>query len=502
MTRTGRLAPRKGFIPLVTWAVWPVILSGCALNQQAASEVTAALEDYKQSQERTATDYVGGGVRPSAPRRDQAGEHPTTEPAYQPSPPRTLREYILLALRENPEIRAAQERARAKAERVPQVTALPDPVLATKSLPEPTRTAEGDNYFILGYQQKLPVPGKLDHAGRMAIEEARAALQQLQETRLRVIADVKRIYYRLYVIDRTIEITHDNQDLLRGLIDVARGQVAAGRRDQEDVLRAQVELSNLDARLVELDQQRKTAVAMLNSTLNRRPDTLVEPPAGFDARTVKKHLDELLRIGGRESPRLRRLAHQIERDRQAVKLARLAYWPDFTIGFEWMQMDDRPAWRPPPNTQTGVRPPAPTLSEDGSDNWAITFGLNLPIWFEKIEAGIREARRQLAASQHEYAAEENRVYAEIDDALARVRAQRELVDIFANTIIPQARQTYEVSRAAYTSGTSDFQFVIDNWQKWLQFTIQYHRALGEVERSIADLEQVLGLSIGELEAQE
>jgi hypothetical protein len=40
-------------------------------------------------------------------------------------------------------------------------------------------------------------------------------------------------------------------------------------------------------------------------------------------------------------------------------------------------------------------------------------------------------------------------------------------------------------------------YVIDNWRKWLVFTIQYYRSLGELERSVADLEQALGLSLTE-----
>ena len=47
------------------------------------------------------------------------------------------------------------------------------------------------------------------------------------------------------------------------------------------------------------------------------------------------------------------------------------------------------------------------------------------------------------------------------------------------------------------AGTSDFQYVIDNWQRWLFFRIQYYRTLGEVERSMADLEQAVGVSIVE-----
>ena len=84
---------------------------------------------------------------------------------------------------------------------------------------------------------------------------------------------------------------------------------------------------------------------------------------------------------------------------------------------------------------------------------------------------------------------------EIQDALARVQAQRELAGIFADTIIPQAKQAYDVSLADYAAGSEDFQAAIDNWQNWLTFATQYHRAVGQFQRSLADLEEALGTTI-------
>jgi outer membrane protein TolC len=410
-----------------------------------------------------------------------------------------LRDFIVLALEENPDIKAAEDTARAGAERIPQVTALPDPILRTKTLPEPVRTAEGDNFFILGISQKLPVPAKLDTKGRIALEETRMALEQLQATRLRVIAGVKRSYFQVYVLDKSAEVTRANQDLLRGLIDVARTQVAAGRRSQDDVLRAQVELSNLEAELIALRQQRVTVAARLNELLNREATTSIATPEDFDIRQGSLDVEELFTKATDMNPELKRFERRIDRDRRAVELAELAYWPDFSLGFEWISMEPRDAFRPPPNATTGQRPVVSKMSENGSDNWAITFGFSLPMWFGKNEAGIEEARRRLSASQHQFTAARNRVYFQVEDALERVRSQQELATLFRGTIIPQAEQTYYVSQASYTAGTSDFLYVIDNWRKWLVFTIQYHRSLGELERSVADLEEAIGLSLTEVE---
>jgi len=503
-----------------------VTLGGCSLNRAGREEVSTALERYVQTRMDTARAYAQTpGLTDASDNSDEGQSSnrnhdkdspaanslhseakPTLQlenegPATSSTPleaPQTLRDFIVLALKDNPDVKAAQEEASAKAERIPQVTALPDPVLNTKTMPEPIRTAEGDNFFNLAVSQKLPVPEKLDRAGRIALQETRIALDSLKETRLRVIAQVKRAYFGLYTIDKSIEITHNNQDLLRGLIQVVRAQVMAGRRGQDDVLRIQVELSNLDAELIDLRQRRVTVQARLNEVLNRPTTTLITSPKAFDIRQADLSIDTLLAQAEKMNPALSRLKQQIERDKQAVKLAQLAYWPDFTIGFEWIKMEPRDAFRPPPNPRTGLRPVVSRMSRDGSDNWAINFGFTLPIWTYKIKAGIAEAERKLSASMMRYVSTRNQVSFQVTDALQRVRAQKELALLFRDTIIPEARQTYEVSQASYMAGTSDFLYVIDNWRKWLVFRIQYYRSLGELERSVADLEQALGLSLAEL----
>lgn len=467
-----------------------IVAQGCALYRDGTHEVSAYVEHRTSSREEAASEYAG------APEPLPEKSLPDATPAKIRTVER-LREFIVLALESNPDIEAAEENARSKVERIRQVTALPDPFLNMKVMPEPVRTAEGDNFFIMGVSQKIPVQEKLDRAGRVAYEETRVALQQWQATRLRVIADVKRAYFQLYVIDRSVDVTQANQDLVRGLIDVARAQVAVGRRSQDDVLRAQVELSNLEAELIILRQRRVTIVARLNEILDRQPRTEIKTPDEFGVRDVQLTIDELLTKAADANPDLRRIKHQIESDRESLELAKLAYWPDFAIGFEWISMESRDSFRPPPNAMTGQRPIVSNMSEDGSDNWAITFGFTLPIWYEKIQGGIEEATRRLASSRAQYRSTANRIEFAVEDSLERVVSQQDLARIFRDTIIPQAEQTYRVSQASYSAGTSDFLYVIDNWRNWLVFTIQYYRSMGELERSVADLEQALGLSLTE-----
>jgi outer membrane protein TolC len=479
---------RRGFVAMGLGMTNVLLLGACALHQQSMKTVSEAVQQSHDQRPATAQAY---GSLPPASQPELTEKRKSSRA---PEPPATLEALLLAGLEQNREIAAAEQTAHAKANRVAQATALADPTLMTKTLPTPTMLADGNQYFTLGVEQELPVPGKLDHRGRMALQELRMAIQDLRRVQQRTITDIKKAYFELFVIDRTTALTLENKEVLRGLLEVAQGQFAAGKREQQDVLRAQVELSGLDGELIELGQRRTGALAMLNALLNRPGDTPVEPPGAYDLRRVEPRIEDLLSKAAGFNPELAVLRERILRDEQAVELAKLAYWPDFRLGFEWMNMEPRQAWKPPPDPNTGMRPAFDRMSEEGTDMWAITVGLNLPVWFEKIEAGIREARHTLSASREEYAAAKNTLDYRVREALSRVRSQRDLADLFASTVIPLARQTYEVSLVGYATGTADFQFLIDNWQKWLAFRVQYYRALGELERSIADLEQAVGVS--------
>ncbi|MCK6456711.1 MAG: TolC family protein [Phycisphaerae bacterium] len=468
--------------------------TGCTLNRQGHREIADVLAEYERRHSATVSEYAG--VPHAVPATTSAPAGRTFQPLIEDT---TLAGLIATALERNPDILGSIDTARSIASRIPQATALMDPMLMTKTLPEPTRTADGDMVFVLSVQQVFPIPQKLDHRGRVALAETRMAVEKLEQTRLRVVADVKRSYFGLFAIDQAIGITKENQTLLRDLIEVARGQMIAGRRQQEDVLRAQVELSNLESQLVELHQRRVTTVALINSILDRPPSTEVPPLGEYDIRRLDPRLNELLAQSYRRNPELRELERQIERDQQSLDLAKLEYWPDFTVGFEWMAMNPRTPFIPPVNPDTGMRPPYSRMSEEGTDSWAIMAGVNLPIWFERIEGGIREARERLSASRRQLHSAKNRITYQVEDALARIRSQRDIAGLFSTAIIPQAEQAYQVSRQGYITGTSDFQFVIDNWQKRLFFRLQYYRTLGDLERSVADLEQTVGVTV--LEAQ-
>lgn len=466
-----------------------VALAACSKQRAARRELGAVLDGQAAGHVETAERFAAGGPSSSGDPGAEVGG----------AVPSTLAGYLVQALAANPELSAAEEAVREKLARIGQVMGLPDPMVMTRTFPQtPQQFADGENPFMLGVSQQIPGLGKLDVAGDMSVEEARAAWHELTGVRARIIADVKRTYYRLCVIDRSLGIVRDSQELLRGMVDATRGQVAAGRAPQQDVLRAQVESSRLETEVLELERDRETTAARLRALMNCPASTPVPASADFEPADVALELESLTTLAERINPELKTRRHLIERDRRGVTAARLAYVPDANVGMEWMWMKPRPAFSPPRDAATGMRPEVDRFSEEGGDMWAVTLGFNVPLWREKLESGVAEAAHRLAGSQRRLDAANNEVRWRVHDAYHRIRTQRQLLEILRDAIIPQAEQAYRVSQSSYAAGIGDFLALLDNWQKWRLSTLQYYRTLGDVQQSLADLEEAVGGSLAEL----
>lgn len=413
----------------------------------------------------------------------------------QATQPADLIGYTLVALEKNPSIQSALADVEAKMERIPQMTSLEDPMLRLIVRPEPIQTAAGDIVFTMAASQRIPLPRKLDLRGRIAAEEMREAIERLNALRLRVIADVQHAYYRIYVSDRAIEITQQNSALLRELDRVASAQFEVGKADQQDVLRIQTELSELDDALNRYRGQRISAAAALNQLMDRETTTAIETLPQIDGTTLDARVEDLIAIGNQSNPELAALAHRTQRNQHASSLADLAYVPDVTLGFEWSHVDGRAPFTPPVNPQTRVRPPFNDASAQGDDNWALTLGINLPIWAERNEAAKREALKRIEATHDETRSLQRMIAFRIHDAWARIETERASVALLETTIIPQARQSYEASMLAYQEGTEKFITVIDNWRKLLMFELMKHRSTAAMQTALADLQREIGASL-------
>ena len=169
--------------------------------------------------------------------------------------PHAVEEYIQFALNQNPDIQAARKRLESFAYQVPVAASSQDPMLGVTAFPEPVQTAAGQQELLLSASQKLPWFGKLSTRAGVAESQTNVARARLAVVELAVIEKVKLAYYELYFIQQAIDITAAEQQLLVQIRDVANGRYKVLQVSQQDVLRADLEISNVESDLIRLRQR-------------------------------------------------------------------------------------------------------------------------------------------------------------------------------------------------------------------------------------------------------
>lgn len=401
------------------------------------------------------------------------------------SGPQPVDVLIRHALAENRNVQAALHDVLAMRHRVPQVTALEDPMVQNVIWPIPSHAPQ---YSLMGYMpydlmitQQFPWFGTLRLRGQVAEQDVRMALARLAAAQLEVVAEVKRAYYDLYFNQRAEAILAASRKAAAEIADLARVRNQTGGSIQ-DVLRSDVAIAELDRELVTVRQELVQARADLAQQLHISPEAPLQTVADIPMAEVPEEIERLYRLAAASRPELQERLAAIARDQREVKLARKRYYPDVSIGLAY-------------NLMTRQNAASPTAN--GADNVGLAVSFNLPVYRKKLAAAVCEAQARTIADAQRYEAERDRTYREVKDLLVQSKAQRDIIALLEDTIRPKSRQALEAAAAGYLPGTVDFVSVNTARLELLQVELQLARVEAELGKAVASLERVVGNQVNE-----
>jgi outer membrane protein TolC len=388
----------------------------------------------------------------------------------------TLDDLIDVALAQNPSIKSAAEKYQAQQARVPQARSLPDPTFSGGWMgnirPFSVQQNDPSSYRGLTVAEDFPYPGKLKLRGQIADRDSEAARWDYEQARRQVASDVKVAYYEYFYYTKAIEITEKDKDLLRKLASIAQELYRVGKGMQQDVFRAQVQVSRIDQRLIVFRQQEDTARARLNTLLYRDPELPLPQAAPFTPAEFHTNLDELYALAHQNDPGLERGRRMIEGNRYAVSLARKAYDPDFSVAYTYLQ-----------------RPLLP-------DMHGVMVGINIPIFFRtKQREGVVEAAHGLSGAQRDLETRMTMVNFEIKQEFLAATASRDLSNLYSKAIVPQSSLALESSMSAYEVGKVDFLSMLTNFVDVLDYEVSYYEELSKFQSALARLEPLVGTEL-------
>lgn len=394
-----------------------------------------------------------------------------------PETVQTLDRFLAEAIQNNPRLKAARERAKGARAKISQAGAWDDPFVGVDFFATPVTSINPfkdgmeTDYFI---QQMIPFPGKKGAMKDAAAAGEKMAVQSVAAVEREIIASVKTSYAMIYSAQKRITVNEENQEILRQIIESARAKYRVGAVTQGDVLKVQVELAKLQNDRSALEQELTSAVSMMNALTALPPAMGIGPLAEFSLSEYRGSPDSV-QAGALESrPEILGMRNEIEMKQADLSAARREWYPDFMVRGMYKQMVDQ------------------------TDQWSAMVGINIPLapWgVGKYSGKVEENEASLRSSEQSLLEMQNMVQAQVRDAQAKVRSGWERLDRYRATILPQAKEAFQSTLAAYQIDAADFLSLLDSYRMLQMLKMEYYMVEAEYASNIAALEQAVGRNL-------
>ncbi|MFP5236418.1 MAG: TolC family protein [Acidobacteriota bacterium] len=392
----------------------------------------------------------------------------------------TLDEVERAAMAANPEIAVAARRVAVAEAHVPAAGALDDPAAMYRGwavpLSKPWDFNQAQNMFSLS--QSLPGTGKRALRTSIAQSDVDVAKAQLAQVRLEIRVRVRKAFGDLLLADEETRIHNEHVGIARQAIEAARIKYTVGKVSQQDILKAQVELTALAEHMIRFDRDAGTARARLNTLMGRDADAPLAVRGQFAALAELPPAAVLEKFALQARPDLIAARNAVERSHKEQALAKRAYAPDFTVSGGYMLMPPGSSFR---------------------NNYMIEGSMTLP-WLNrrKHSAEIAEAQARATEQDAELADLRIAAFGQIQDARVQAEAAQKLARLYQNKLLPQAEATLQSSVIAYENDKTDFLNLLDSQMTVIDVDLSWAQAVADLDARMADVELATGASLDEM----
>lgn len=380
--------------------------------------------------------------------------------------------YVQAVLRRNRSIESARQAWRAALGRARQSGSFDDPRVTIDAAPLSIGSSTARFGWDATVSQHLPWPGKLALDEAVSHAEADAAKSDFEASRRELALTASLLFDQYFVDVRSIEINAHHVELMRSMQAAATAQFESGRGSAQDPLQAEFELTHMEHDTVILASERDVTVAQMNELLHREPEAPLPPPPEelpmpsapdvrdphrLEAEAVEKRPDIL---AAREHARA-----EVARGDRASR----EYLPDVTVSTSFNSMWDTPEHR-----------------------WMVGLDFNLPVQTGRRGGAVDEARAMRAEYEADAARMSDAARTQVVVALKQLEESEHVLHLFAQRLLPVARDEVDAARAAFTASRTPFVAVVDAEKNLRGVELEQEIAFADRDRRLAELDRALG----------
>ncbi len=447
----------------------------------------------------------------------------------------TLDSALIIAAKENPDVKAAFNQYLASLEKVPQVGALPDPQASFGFFIKPMAIVGGNQVGNIEIMQMFPWFGTLKQAKDEASEMAKAKFEVFSAAKADLFYQVKSGWYQLMKIDREISLVKENIELLKSIEKLAlvkfqspqengiseetggngsMNSVSGGNMNSagggmngmnstqnqvkneamssgqnsgmqegmvskgsglKDVLRVRMEILEQQNKLSLLTDQRKTAETGFNVLLNRNVDIPVNIADSLKETAMPYEKSAIADSIFTNNPMLAMLGNETASYGFMEQKARKMGLPMFGIGLNYMINQKREG---------------NTYMMNGNDMVMPMVSVSIPIYRKKYNSMQKEAQLMQEVAKQQTVSLQNNLQLQyrsfiqnIDDAERRIKLYTEQEEL--------ARKTTDLLLSAFATSGTDYEEVLRMQYKVLDYGFKHVEAIADYNTSVALAEKLM-----------
>ncbi len=367
---------------------------------------------------------------------------------------------------------------------------LPDPTVSLSFANLPTDSfdfgQEGMTQFKVGVSQMFP-RGKTLSLRQEKLEKLSQIHPFVREDRkAQVEVTVAHLWLEVYRNQQTIGLIERDKSLFEHLVDVAQSSytTATGRTRQQDLVRAQLELTRIEDRLTKLRQNRESQLASLAEWLNESSHTLqIEMPkvlnheglgqsvlAQINSSLDAQYLIQVLK----QHPKIQSIDKKVGAEASQVKLAKQSYKPQWGINASYGYRDSDP------------------MGNDRADLFSVGVRFDVPLFTnQRQDKQVQAAAAEYEAIKTERALMLRQLRSRFETAEAQYRRLSDRHTLFNSRLLKEMSEQAEASLSAYTNDDGDFAEVVRSRIAELNARIEALNIDVDIHKTIAQLEYFL-----------
>ncbi len=370
------------------------------------------------------------------------------------------------------------------------------PFPAGLSFPMPERFVVSPNYFNnytlrLGLQQPLYTGGRLRAGVAAAKYGADAAELDLAKDRAELIYALRAAYWNLYRAGEFVKAIDENVARTEAHLADVRNFFDQGLLTRNEVLRAEVQLSNVRLARLDAADAAELACIRLDSLLGLPLDTELEPATMIDAAAALEGPEDAAATAGEERdapgllekallrrPEPRAMDLRVRASEAGVAMARSGWYPQVHFAGNFYDIRPNPRLLP--------------ARDKFYSTWDISLNISVDLWnwgatarqAEQAKARLVQARDALGMVKDAVALELRQCRIELAGARAKIAVAREGAT--------QADENLRVARERFREGVALNTDVLDAEVLALQAKTNLTQTLVDAELARARLRKALG----------